>query len=79
MSMNSDFSDFLKGEESKKPAFQVRSDWREEIVKQAIINGDLASDATPDTSLTADYWDPTPDEAIEEVYLDESGNPPSSW
>lgn len=58
MSLNDDFKNFSSSEAAKKPVFEVREDWREEQYRQALINGDIAADSNPDTSVDSSWSEP---------------------
>lgn len=58
MGLSNDFKDFLESPESKKPAFQVREDWREWQYEQAVLNGDIYADQNPNTELVNDWAEP---------------------
>lgn len=55
MGLTDDFAEFLNSPESKKPAFQVREDWREWQYEQALLNGDIYADEHPNRELS-DGW-----------------------
>lgn len=58
MSLRDDLKDFIESGEFKKPAFEVREDWREWQLEQAILNGDIRSDEYPDISLENGWAEP---------------------
>lgn len=58
MSLEDDFASFRNSPEAKKPAFEVREDWREWQYQQALINGDIHADENPDISLENNWAEP---------------------
>ena len=78
VNLNDDFSTFAKSPEAKKPAFNVKDDWRQQQLKAARENGDLESDANPDTSLTNTYADTSTEEDENYEYQDD-GTARGSW
>lgn len=58
MGLEDDFANFRSSPEAKKPAFQVREDWREWQYEQAVINGDIRADENPDTSFENNWAEP---------------------
>lgn len=58
MSLQDDFANFRNSPEAKKPAFEVREDWREWQYEQAVINGDIRADQNPDISFANNWSEP---------------------
>jgi len=56
--LEDDFASFRSSPESRKPAFEVREDWREWQYEQAVLNGDMRADQNPDTSVTDSWSEP---------------------
>lgn len=65
MSLKDDFEKFKDSPEAKKPAFEVREDWREWQLEQAILNGDLEADLHPNTEFEASWAEPEEEEPPE--------------
>lgn len=78
INLNDDFSFFKNSSKSKKPAFDVKSDWREQQYEAAKINGDLAADKNPDTSLTEGYVE-APEKDDGNYEYKENGLSRDSW
>lgn len=78
VNLNDDFSTFKESPESKKPAFQVKDDWRQQQYLAAKANGDLKADANPDKSLTNSYADTSTEEDENYEYQDD-GTARGSW
>lgn len=76
--LNSDFSSFKESPESKKPAFHVKNDWREQQKRDAKANGDLDADANPDTSLESNYFEEGQENG-ENYEREEDGTRRGSW
>lgn len=80
VNLNDDFSNFAESDEAKKPAFDVKSDWRKQQYLAAKLNDDLEADANPDKSLQDGYVDVTPEDEDSENYeYKDDGSPRASW
>lgn len=66
MGLQDDFANFVNSPESKKPAFEVREDWREWQYEQALLNGDIYADEHPDISLSNGWSEPDFEELTED-------------
>jgi len=77
--LNDDFESFRLSDDAKEPAFQVKPNWREELKRNAEINGDMAADANPETDLVNSYYDASVQEEDEDYEIQEDGSPRASW
>jgi len=71
MGLRDDFQNFLESDESRKPAFEVREDWREWQLEQAILNGDIYADTHPNTDFEASWSEVSDNEELSEDEIKE--------
>lgn len=74
MGLNKDFRDFVTSDAADEPVFEVREDWREWQLQQAIINGDIYADDNPNTEFSSGWAEPDfeeiPEEDLDELALE---------